>query len=177
MQYLIKAEPCLPSTSGRDADVAFAPPQKRILTHADLDRYIAGSGIAAVHPISSQSLPAVAKTGGLTLFVFALFSVSCSLAEFLRLYYMLSSALLPPVKRPCPGSWARPLPRILWPSSSRSVRLAEGKSCRNPAAPRQLSRHLERLLGTLDGWIDEIPPVQHSVRYGNPAFRHIPHCV
>lgn len=27
------------------------------------------------------------------------------------------------------------------------------------------------MLETLDGWLDEIPPVSQSLRYGNPAFR------
>lgn len=26
-------------------------------------------------------------------------------------------------------------------------------------------------IATLSGWVDEIPPAQHSMRYGNPAYR------
>lgn len=27
------------------------------------------------------------------------------------------------------------------------------------------------MLDTLSGWVDQIPPVTQSLRYGNPAFR------
>jgi hypothetical protein len=30
---------------------------------------------------------------------------------------------------------------------------------------------LVRLLGTLNSWVDDIPPAVHSLRYGNPAYR------
>ena len=30
---------------------------------------------------------------------------------------------------------------------------------------------LIKTLDTLSGWVDEIPPAQQSLRYGNPAFK------
>lgn len=37
--------------------------------------------------------------------------------------------------------------------------------------PSQHIISLLSILDTLDSWIDEIPPAQHTLRYGNPAFR------
>ncbi len=31
-----------------------------------------------------------------------------------------------------------------------------------------------QMLATLSRWVDEVPPSQQSLRYGNPAYRHGP---
>lgn len=32
---------------------------------------------------------------------------------------------------------------------------------------------IQAALTTLDAWVDEIPPAQQSLRYGNPAYRSV----
>lgn len=85
-------------------------------------------------------------------------------------------------------SWQRPTKRILssfdlerWlrSDSARSFvgfllalnEAVRGKKLSDPVPSSPAVDALMKVLQTLDGWVDEIPPVSQSLRYGNPAFR------
>jgi hypothetical protein len=57
---------------------------------------------------------------------------------------------------------------------SKARPLPQPRAGKKLSAPRQLSRPLAALVAALDSlraWVDEIPPAQQSLRYGNPAYR------
>lgn len=39
------------------------------------------------------------------------------------------------------------------------------------ASPSPIVERLSGMLGTMSAWVDDIPPMEQSLRYGNPAFR------
>eukprot|EP00201_Polytomella_parva_P000802 CAMPEP_0175082506 /NCGR_PEP_ID=MMETSP0052_2-20121109/26799_1 /TAXON_ID=51329 ORGANISM="Polytomella parva, Strain SAG 63-3" /NCGR_SAMPLE_ID=MMETSP0052_2 /ASSEMBLY_ACC=CAM_ASM_000194 /LENGTH=188 /DNA_ID=CAMNT_0016353721 /DNA_START=236 /DNA_END=799 /DNA_ORIENTATION=+ len=47
----------------------------------------------------------------------------------------------------------------------------KGKKIGDPMDQSPSIEKLDNMLGTLSKWVDEIPPLQQSLRYGNPAFR------
>lgn len=47
----------------------------------------------------------------------------------------------------------------------------QGQPTSVPVRPSKTISNLLNVLETVDGWVDEIPPLKQSLRYGNPAFR------
>lgn len=50
----------------------------------------------------------------------------------------------------------------------------KGKRLSDPCPVSGAVTALVDMLATLSRWVDNTPPVERSLRYGNPAFRHAP---
>lgn len=56
-------------------------------------------------------------------------------------------------------------------SLSEAVQGKKASDTSKAGEPSACVRHLSESLSTLSQWVDECPPVQQSLRYGNPAYR------